>query len=38
VDAFPDYADYQRQTDRQIPVIVLEPVTRGTRADGGMER
>ncbi|MDN5858011.1 MAG: nitroreductase family deazaflavin-dependent oxidoreductase [Pseudonocardia sp.] len=25
VDAFPDYADYQRRTDRQIPVIVLEP-------------
>jgi deazaflavin-dependent oxidoreductase (nitroreductase family) len=27
VDAFPDYADYQRRTDRQIPVFVLEPVT-----------
>jgi deazaflavin-dependent oxidoreductase (nitroreductase family) len=26
VDAFPDYADYQRRTDRQIPVFVLEPV------------
>ena len=25
VDAFPDYADYQRNTDRQIPVLVLEP-------------
>lgn len=25
VDAFPDYADYQRTTDRQIPVLVLEP-------------
>ncbi|GGK10169.1 hypothetical protein GCM10010123_45140 [Pilimelia anulata] len=25
VDAFPDYADYQRKTDRQIPVFVLEP-------------
>ena len=24
VDAFPDYADYQRNTDRQIPVFVLE--------------
>ncbi|TDC00168.1 nitroreductase family deazaflavin-dependent oxidoreductase [Nonomuraea longispora] len=27
VDAFPDYADYQRKTDRQIPVLVLEPVS-----------
>jgi F420H(2)-dependent quinone reductase len=26
VEAFPDYADYQRRTDRQIPVFVLEPV------------
>jgi F420H(2)-dependent quinone reductase len=25
VDAYPDYADYQRKTDRQIPVFVLEP-------------
>ena len=24
VAAFPDYADYQRKTDRQIPVFVLE--------------
>jgi NAD(P)H dehydrogenase (quinone) len=29
VDAFPDYAGYQRKTDRQIPVFVLEP--EGTR-------
>lgn len=27
VNAYPDYADYQRKTDRQIPVFVLEPVT-----------
>ncbi|MCX4736434.1 nitroreductase family deazaflavin-dependent oxidoreductase [Streptomyces sp. NBC_01363] len=27
VEAFPDYADYQRKTDRQIPVFVLEPAT-----------
>ncbi|MBA2697757.1 MAG: nitroreductase family deazaflavin-dependent oxidoreductase [Nocardioidaceae bacterium] len=27
VDAFPDYADYQRKTDREIPVVVLEPVS-----------
>ncbi|MGW5051586.1 nitroreductase family deazaflavin-dependent oxidoreductase [Actinokineospora sp. NPDC004072] len=26
VAAYPDYADYQRGTDRQIPVFVLEPV------------
>jgi deazaflavin-dependent oxidoreductase (nitroreductase family) len=32
VDAFPDYADYQRTTDRQIPVFVLEPENR--RAGG----
>ncbi|MFF2958895.1 nitroreductase family deazaflavin-dependent oxidoreductase [Streptomyces sp. NPDC057963] len=25
VEAFPDYADYQLKTDRQIPVFVLEP-------------
>jgi deazaflavin-dependent oxidoreductase (nitroreductase family) len=27
VEAFPNYADYQRKTDRQIPVFVLEPVS-----------
>ena len=27
VAAFPDYADYQRKTDREIPVFVLEPVS-----------
>jgi deazaflavin-dependent oxidoreductase (nitroreductase family) len=27
VAAYPDYADYQQKTDRQIPVFVLEPVT-----------
>jgi len=26
VAAYPDYADYQRKTDREIPVFVLEPV------------
>jgi deazaflavin-dependent oxidoreductase (nitroreductase family) len=25
VEAYPDYADYQTRTDRQIPVFVLEP-------------
>ena len=25
VAAFPDYADYQRRTDREIPVFVVEP-------------
>jgi F420H(2)-dependent quinone reductase len=27
VAAFPDYADYQVKTDREIPVFVLEPVS-----------
>lgn len=27
VAAFPDYADYQRKTDRVIPVLVLEPTS-----------
>ena len=26
VAAYPDYADYQKKTDRSIPVFVLEPV------------
>jgi deazaflavin-dependent oxidoreductase (nitroreductase family) len=30
VDAFPDYADYQRKAGRQIPVFVLEPAGTGT--------
>jgi deazaflavin-dependent oxidoreductase (nitroreductase family) len=30
--AYPGYADYQRETDRQIPVFVLEPVSEGTPA------
>ncbi|WP_433557052.1 nitroreductase family deazaflavin-dependent oxidoreductase [Pseudonocardia xinjiangensis] len=25
VEAYPDYADYQEKTDRQIPVFLLEP-------------
>jgi deazaflavin-dependent oxidoreductase (nitroreductase family) len=35
VDAYPDYADYQRSTDRQIPVFVLEPTGAAAPADGG---
>ncbi|WP_055590265.1 nitroreductase family deazaflavin-dependent oxidoreductase [Peterkaempfera griseoplana] len=27
VEAFPDYADYQKRTDRQIPVFVLQPAS-----------
>jgi F420H(2)-dependent quinone reductase len=27
VAAFPDYADYQKQTDREIPVFVVEPIS-----------
>jgi deazaflavin-dependent oxidoreductase (nitroreductase family) len=26
VAAFPDYADYQKKTDREIPVFVVEPI------------
>jgi F420H(2)-dependent quinone reductase len=26
VEAYPDYANYQKKTERQIPVFVLEPV------------
>jgi deazaflavin-dependent oxidoreductase (nitroreductase family) len=34
VAAFPDYAAYQRKTDREIPVFVLEPTTdRATEGD-----
>jgi deazaflavin-dependent oxidoreductase (nitroreductase family) len=33
VDAFPDYAGYQRKTDRQIPVFLLEPIG-GDAPDG----
>jgi F420H(2)-dependent quinone reductase len=27
VAAFPDYADYQKQTEREIPVFVVEPIS-----------
>jgi F420H(2)-dependent quinone reductase len=27
VAAFPDYADYQKKTDREIPVFVVEPIS-----------
>ncbi|NSC20257.1 nitroreductase family deazaflavin-dependent oxidoreductase [Streptomyces albus subsp. chlorinus] len=29
VEAYPDYADYQKKTDREIPVFVLEPTPGG---------
>lgn len=29
VAAYPDYADYQKKTDREIPVFVLEPAPDG---------
>ncbi|WP_327111819.1 nitroreductase family deazaflavin-dependent oxidoreductase [Streptomyces sp. NBC_01341] len=29
VEAFPDYAEYQRKTDREIPVFVLTPADQG---------
>lgn len=31
VDAYPDYADYQRRTDRVIPVLVLDPTPEAER-------
>ena len=37
VDAYPDYADYRRKTDREIPVFVLEPVNGGTPAGDGTD-
>src|SRR5262245_30645328 len=37
VDAYPDYADYQLRTDRQIPVLVLEPISGGTGPGAGTE-
>jgi len=37
VDAYPDYADYQRKTDRQIPVFVLEPASGDASAGDGTE-
>jgi len=33
VDPFPDYADYQRKIDRQIPLFVLQPISGDTPAD-----
>jgi F420H(2)-dependent quinone reductase len=32
VDDYPDYADFRRKTDRQIPVFVLETVSGSTRS------
>ncbi|MFD5750259.1 nitroreductase family deazaflavin-dependent oxidoreductase [Streptomyces sp. NPDC127033] len=29
VEAFPDYADYQKKTEREIPLFVLEPAADG---------
>jgi deazaflavin-dependent oxidoreductase (nitroreductase family) len=34
VAAYPDYADYQKKTDRVIPVFVLEPATLGRGPSG----
>jgi F420H(2)-dependent quinone reductase len=38
VHAYPDYADYQLKTDRQIPVFVLEPVDTGAPAGARTDR
>jgi deazaflavin-dependent oxidoreductase (nitroreductase family) len=32
--AWPQYDDYQTQTDREIPVVVLQPVPASASADG----
>ncbi|MDF2711774.1 MAG: nitroreductase family deazaflavin-dependent oxidoreductase, partial [Nonomuraea muscovyensis] len=32
--AWPQYDDYQTQTDREIPVVVLQPVPASAAADG----
>ena len=26
IEAWPDYANYQKKTERQIPVFVLDPI------------
>jgi F420H(2)-dependent quinone reductase len=38
VDAYPDYADYQRKAGRQIPVFVLAPVTGPERRHANSHR
>ncbi|QIK10289.1 nitroreductase family deazaflavin-dependent oxidoreductase [Streptomyces sp. Je 1-4] len=35
VEAFPDYDEYQKKTDRQIPVFVLEPSATAHRPAAG---
>ncbi|MEU8915219.1 MULTISPECIES: nitroreductase family deazaflavin-dependent oxidoreductase [Streptomyces] len=35
VEAFPDYDEYQKKTDRQIPVFVLEPAATAHRPAAG---
>ena len=32
LEIYPQYADYQERTDREIPLVVLEPVDAGLRA------
>ncbi len=34
VEQWPDYAQYQAMTDREIPVVVLEPIARPTSDTG----
>jgi deazaflavin-dependent oxidoreductase (nitroreductase family) len=35
VEAFPNYAEYQTKTDRTIPVLLLEPVSRAESLSAG---
>jgi F420H(2)-dependent quinone reductase len=37
VHAFPDYAAYQRRTERQIPVFVFEPVSTSSPTDDDVD-
>jgi hypothetical protein len=36
VKFWPPYADYAKKTDRQIPVVLLDPVGWGVRKAGGL--
>src|SRR5258707_9444493 len=38
VAAWPDYANYQKKTDRQIPVFVLTPINCKPQAGGTIDR
>jgi proline iminopeptidase len=37
VDKEPSYAEYQSRTDRQIPVVILDPIERRQSSNGPIE-